>query len=199
MAAGALVLLGLGLFVAGIVTDTTAFYWLCVGVCVTAGVLLVLARLQNGRTAGTRTAPAAASPSTSPSSTTPPATTPPASTPPVPAQDPSEPTSAPVPAADDEPPSAAHAPRAVAAQPVAGDPPVEDVEVTDLLLVVDLRDEVLVVDEHPRYHLGGCRWLTGRTTVPLPIDEARTDGFTPCALCAPDRHLAERERGRRAR
>jgi hypothetical protein len=79
------------------------------------------------------------------------------------------------------------------------EPGVEEVEVTDLLLVVDLTDEVLVVDEHPRYHLDGCRWLTGRETVPLPLDEARTDGFTPCALCAPDRHLADRERGRRAR
>jgi hypothetical protein len=87
-----------------------------------------------------------------------------------------------------------------AAPPADGaeDPPVEEVEVTDLLLVLDLRDDVLVVDEHPRYHLAGCPWLSGRTTVPLPVDEARTDGFTPCGVCAPDRGLAERERGRRA-
>jgi hypothetical protein len=77
------------------------------------------------------------------------------------------------------------------------DPPVEDVEVTDLLLVVDLKDEVLVVDEHPRYHLPGCRFLVGRTTIPLPLDEARGDGFSPCALCSPDRHLADRERARK--
>jgi hypothetical protein len=99
----------------------------------------------------------------------------------------------------DEPPStAAHAPRGTSG-PVdpSGDPPVEEVEVTDLLLVVDLRDEVLVVDEHPRYHVGGCRWLTGRETIPLPMDEARTDGFTPCGWCEPDRTLAERERSRR--
>jgi hypothetical protein len=63
---------------------------------------------------------------------------------------------------------------------------------------VDLTDEVFVVDEHPRYHLGGCAHLLGREAIPLPLDEARTDGFTPCAVCAPDRHLAERERGRRA-
>ena len=79
-----------------------------------------------------------------------------------------------------------------------GEPGVEEVEVTDLLLVVDLTDEVLVVDEHPRYHLEGCRFLAGRETFPLPLDEARTDGFTPCALCAPDRHLADRERARKA-
>jgi hypothetical protein len=80
----------------------------------------------------------------------------------------------------------------------AQDPPVEEVEVTDLLLVVDLHDDVYVVDEHPRYHLADCSWLAGRTAVPLPVDEARTDGFTPCGTCAPDHGLAEVERGRRA-
>ena len=79
------------------------------------------------------------------------------------------------------------------------EPGVEEVEVTDLLLVVDLTDEVLVVDEHPRYHLDGCRFLAGRETFAMPLDEARTDGFTPCALCAPDRHLADRERARKRR
>jgi hypothetical protein len=79
-----------------------------------------------------------------------------------------------------------------------GEPPVEEVEVTDLLLVLDLTDEVLVVDEHPRYHLAGCPHLDGVDTLPLPMDEARTDGFTPCGICAPDRNLAERERARRA-
>jgi hypothetical protein len=88
-----------------------------------------------------------------------------------------------------------------AATPVLGadgEPPVEEVEVTDLLLVLDLRDEVLVVDEHPRYHLAGCPHLAGADTLPLPMDEARTDGFTPCGTCAPDRNLAERERARRS-
>jgi hypothetical protein len=80
----------------------------------------------------------------------------------------------------------------------AHEPPVEEVEVTDLLLVVDLTDEVLVVDEHPRYHLEGCRFLSGKETIPLPLDEARTDGFTPCGWCTPDRHLADRERSRKS-
>ena len=82
--------------------------------------------------------------------------------------------------------------------PADGEPPVEEVEVTDLLLVLDLTDEVLVVDEHPRYHLAGCPQLTGVATIPLPMVEARTDGFSPCGTCAPDRTLAERERMRRA-
>ena len=53
------------------------------------------------------------------------------------------------------------------------------------------------MDEHPRYHVAELRWLAGRETIPLPLDEARTDGFTPCAVCSPDRTLAERARARR--
>jgi hypothetical protein len=75
---------------------------------------------------------------------------------------------------------------------------VEEVEVTDLLLVLDLTDDVLVVDEHPRYHLAGCPHLAGAETIPVALDQARTDGFTPCATCAPDRNLADRERTRRS-
>jgi hypothetical protein len=78
------------------------------------------------------------------------------------------------------------------------DPAVEEVEVTDLLLVMDLHDEVVVVDEHPRYHLPDCAWLRGRDAIPLPLDEARADGFTPCSTCEPDRRLAATERARRA-
>jgi hypothetical protein len=94
--------------------------------------------------------------------------------------------------------SSRHAGGAAAGGGAEDDPPVEEVEVTDLLLVVDLHDDVVVVDEHPRYHLPDCRFLAGRTGIPLPMDEARTDGFTPCGLCSPDRHMAEAERARRA-
>ena len=203
LAAGALVLLGLGLFVAGIVTDVTILYWLCVAACVVAGVLLVAARLRIGRAPASL--PAASSTRATRATVLPPAvgaTAAPVAAPPAapvaepagtaPAEPaPAEPAAAP-------PPLGAHASGGTAAAGgEGGDPPVEEVEVTDLLLVVDLHDEVLVVDEHPRYHLAGCRWLAGRTTIPLPLDEARTDGFTPCARCSPDRNLAERERGRR--
>jgi hypothetical protein len=91
----------------------------------------------------------------------------------------------------------AHEPREVAVDAVTGEPGEEDVEVTDLLLVVDLDDEVLVVDEHPRYHVPGCPFLEGREGIGLPMVEARTDGFTPCAACRPVRHLADTERSRR--
>ena len=185
MIAGAalLVLLGLGLFVAGILTGVTALYWACVAACLVAAVLLIAARRQigtmptDGKPAVTGGKPAAATP---------------------------EPVESGAAAASTEPASARAEPTATpTATPAAGapadppDPEVEDVEVTDLLIVVDLKDEVLVVDEHPRYHLAGCSWLAGRETIPLPLDEARTDGFTPCAVCAPDRNLAERARARR--
>jgi hypothetical protein len=98
--------------------------------------------------------------------------------------------------------SGGHGRRAAHGEPAPAkdlpDPPVEEVEVTDLLLVVDLKDEVYVVDERPRYHLAGCVHLRGHTAIPLPMDEARTDGFTPCAVCAPERNVAEQVRARKA-
>ena len=44
--AGLLLLIGLGLLVAGVVTGVTAMYWACVGVCLVAAVLLFLVRRQ---------------------------------------------------------------------------------------------------------------------------------------------------------
>jgi hypothetical protein len=251
--AGLLVLAGLGLFLAGVLTGTNAWFWGCVIVCGLAGLLLVVAyrriaaarrapratavpaaraataarsgapRADTGahraREAGRPGAPTAGAPATAPGPTAP-GEQPPGEQPPgeqpegvppgagVPG---AEPSGAPGRAAEtprtvgpgSEPPTRGrHAPpsspagRSAAGR--AGEPPLEEVEVTDLLLVVDLRDEVLVVDEHPRYHLGGCRWLSGKETIPLPVDEARTDGFTPCGSCEPDRHLADVARARRA-
>jgi hypothetical protein len=184
LAAGLLVLLGLGLFVAGILTGTTVLYWACVAACVVAAVCLFAARRQ--MTAAT-----------------------PAPAPPAERSEPAraEMKEAPAPAgatASTVIPTKDSAAEESSAQhelpaelEEEGDPGVEEVEVTDLLLVVDLTDEVLVVDEHPRYHVAGCSWLRGRTTVPVPLDQARTDGFTPCAVCSPDRTLAERVRARR--
>lgn len=74
------------------------------------------------------------------------------------------------------------------------EPGEEDTDATDLLVVSELTDEVLVVDERPRYHLRRCRWLAGKPTIPLGVDEARQLGFTPCARCTPDAVLARRHR-----
>jgi hypothetical protein len=228
LGAGLLVLAGLGLFVAGVLTGVTALYWACVGVCAVAAVLLIASRRSTGAPASTAdtTASAAAAPPAGQTPAAPPrqAVEPATGTE---ATAPEEPPATP-PATDTEHPAGVHAtahrtgpagpstggstavgahgsrgthaaadgPAGVAAH--MAEPGAEEVEVTDLLLVVDLTDEVLVVDEHPRYHLEGCRFLAGRETFALPLDEARTDGFTPCALCTPDRHLADRERARRA-
>jgi hypothetical protein len=221
LAAGLLVLLGLGLFVAGVLTGVTALYWACVGACAVAAVLLVASRRQMRARSADPAAPAKAV--EQPGTTTASRTGEPAARPagkPVAdkhtAQDTAQDSAAgsgTESTAEDAPtgvhatahraPVGATADGAAPGTPAGAveemeEPPVEEVEVTDLLLVVDLTDEVLVVDEHPRYHLDGCRFLTGRETIPLPLDEARTDGFTPCALCAPDRHLADRERARKA-
>lgn len=181
MGAALLVLLGLGLFAAGLLTGVTAWYWACVGACAAAAVLIVLARRSMSHAparapaaaAGTSGPVAAAAPGASPSD------------------------GAARAAGNGAAASAASAVGAPLRHHQPDDPPVEEVEVTDLLLIVDLTDEVLVVDEHPRYHVTDCRWLQGRGTIPLPLDEARTDGFTPCGVCRPDRTLAARTRARR--
>ncbi|MGY1698039.1 hypothetical protein ACI780_24360 [Geodermatophilus sp. SYSU D00814] len=199
LAAALLVLAGVGLFVLGVMTAATAWYWACVGACALATALLVVARLRAPAEAGV---PA-------PRTDERPAAEPARRPEPAPAADGEE--SAAAPGAEDRP-RPRPAPASTGPQPVAApagrrgrgatgpdaDPPEEDEEVTDLLLVVDLDDEVRVVDEHPRYHLADCAWLAGRETVPLPVREARADGFTACARCGPDAHLAHRERARRA-
>jgi hypothetical protein len=76
------------------------------------------------------------------------------------------------------------------------EPGEENTDATDLLVVSELSDEVVVIDERPRYHLTMCAWLNNRPTLPLPISEARELGFTPCALCAPDSTLAAWQRAR---
>jgi hypothetical protein len=188
VAAAALLLLGLALFVGGVLTGVTLLYWLCVAVCAGSAVLIALARRRIHAPARDDRQADSASPTAA-------AGAPSAGAPGVGA-----------PSAGAVPPAAGAVSEA-GAGPVAGveavpeelpDPPVEDVEVTDLLLVVDLEDEVLVLDEHPRYHLEGCVHLRGRTPIALPLREARTDGFTPCAVCEPDRNLAARARARRA-
>jgi len=190
LAAALLVLVALGLFVWGIVAGATALYWACVAVSAVAAVLLVVAFLRM-RQVATATEPGRERSGSRPG----PTEEVPAPAAGVPPQ--GEPAHA-----GDYPATGPGSSPAAAAEQHTGaddeDPPVEEVEVTDLLLVVDLHDDVYVVDEHPRYHLADCPWLAGRTGVPLPVDEARTDGFTPCGRCAPDRGLAEVERGRRA-
>ncbi len=78
------------------------------------------------------------------------------------------------------------------------EPGEEDTDAADLLVVYELTDEVLVVDEHPRYHLARCRWPDAARAERLPVREARELGFTPCARCRPDKALARKHRSVRA-
>jgi hypothetical protein len=78
------------------------------------------------------------------------------------------------------------------------EPAEEQTHDADRKLIAELDAEVLVVDEHPRYHLAECGWLEGRATIPLPVNEARVLGFTPCARCGPDARFAADRRGKRA-
>lgn len=82
----------------------------------------------------------------------------------------------------------------VQAAPPPAEPDEEKPPSAQSTLVATLTDEVVVVDEHPRYHLAGCRLLAGSETIPLPVKEAVEYGFTPCATCAPVRALAARNR-----
>ena len=73
-----------------------------------------------------------------------------------------------------------------------GEPPEEPPDVAASALVAALDDEVVVIDEQPRYHVKGCRALAGKALIPLPAREAIELGFTPCGWCTPDRTLASR-------
>ena len=90
-------------------------------------------------------------------------------------------------------------PPPAAETPVVVNPEEEDTDAADLLVVCELADEVVVVDEFPRYHLASCPWLGSRPTDSLPAREARDLGFTPCAVCGPDAVLAERYRAAHSR
>lgn len=80
-----------------------------------------------------------------------------------------------------------------AAAPPA-DPVEERSDPAEAAIVAELDDEVLVIDEHPRYHVTGCRELDGTESIPLPAKEAVEYGFTPCGMCTPVHTLATRSR-----
>jgi len=46
--------------------------------------------------------------------------------------------------------------------------------------------DVLVVEGRPRYHVVGCRYLSGKTPEAVEVGQARAEGFTPCGVCKPD-------------
>jgi hypothetical protein len=78
------------------------------------------------------------------------------------------------------------------------EPREEQADAADAITAASLSDEVVVIDERPRYHLRGCVWVGARETLPLPLREARDLGFGPCSVCRPDATLAARHRARRS-
>ncbi|MDX3111434.1 hypothetical protein PW035_62285, partial [Nonomuraea angiospora] len=52
---------------------------------------------------------------------------------------------------------------------------------------------VLVIPGRKRYHVSGCRQLSGRDSEELTYEEAREEGFTPCTACLPDAALGGRQ------
>ena len=72
------------------------------------------------------------------------------------------------------------------------EPPVESRDAAVAAFVAGLDDEVVVVDEQPRYHVTGCRALVPYQVIPLPAREAVELGFTPCGWCSPDLTLSTR-------
>lgn len=97
-------------------------------------------------------------------------------------------------AATGEPGQGADAGPAREAGPPGGAPDEEKSAPADVEVVSELAVDVVVVDEYPHYHLTGCGWLAGRVTIPISVKEARSLGFTPCARCAPNAHLAATHR-----
>lgn len=48
---------------------------------------------------------------------------------------------------------------------------------------------VLVVENRPRYHVDGCRYLAGKQAQEVDVVDAREAGFTACGVCKPDARL----------
>ena len=71
------------------------------------------------------------------------------------------------------PPAEAPAAAEGAAEGEDVEPPEESRDPSVAALVAQLPDEVVVVDEQPRYHLGECRALAARSVIPLPVQEER--------------------------
>ncbi|MFF1607938.1 hypothetical protein ACFVYA_09180 [Amycolatopsis sp. NPDC058278] len=193
-----LVLAALGLLVTALITASSLWAWVSIGLSVLAGLLLVADWLRRRRRSAAPSAPAAPAvsspepePSEAPESS---------EAPEAPAEE--EQTTL-IPAAGDlgdpaDTPDPEPAPEADASAEAEtkpdSDPGVEETPEADVAVLADLEDEVVVVDEHPRYHLRTCPWLGTRDTIPIGVGEARQLGFTPCDRCHPDATLVAAHR-----
>lgn len=186
-----LVLAALGLLVAALVTSKSLFAWISIVLSVAAAVALFVDWL-NRRRAERR---AAAEP---PEATEPTEDAPEAEAEPSEETGAAEPAEEPAQAAvEDEQPTVVVAAAETPAEDDGAVPAEEETDAADLLIVCELDEQVIVVDEHPRYHLAECRWLAEKDVIPIAVAEARELGFTPCARCGPDAKLAAQARRKR--
>jgi outer membrane biosynthesis protein TonB len=199
-----LVLAALGLLVSALITASSLWAWVSIGLSVLAGLILVADWLRRRRRAA---APAEPEKPVS-EEPVPPAEEPSAAEKPaeeeqtvlIPAAgdlgdpaDTPEPEPEPEPEAEAEKTVVAEAP-AETPNGIVADPGEEETSDADIAVLADLEDEVVVVDEHPRYHLTTCVWLGPRDTIPIGVGEARQLGFTPCDRCRPDANLVAAHR-----
>ncbi|WP_275295603.1 MULTISPECIES: hypothetical protein [unclassified Amycolatopsis] len=198
-----LVLAALGLLVTALITGTSLWAWVSIGLSVLAGLLLLVDWLRRRKRAD-RASDAEESEESEDSEAAD-SDAAEAKDEAVPAEEDAEQTAlipatgelgdpADVPEPELEKPAAEAEPQSEAKAVRDTPPGVEETAPEDLEVVKELEDEVVVVDEYPRYHLVDCGWLSGRDTIPIGVGEARQLGFTPCARCGPDAVLAAAHR-----
>jgi hypothetical protein len=163
---GALVLVALILLVLGLTMTDLDFVYGSIGVSLVSFVFLVIGILQRR---GEQPAPAGEAPQVSDASAAPQVSDDAAVQP--------EPVAVPVTA------PATRTARVAAPAPVVVEEEYDDEELEPG------GGTVLVVPGRPRYHLEGCRYLTGKSAEEIDVLDAREDGFTPCGVCKPDAAL----------
>ncbi|MCW2506368.1 MAG: hypothetical protein JWO79_4652 [Actinomycetia bacterium] len=63
-------------------------------------------------------------------------------------------------------------------------------EPTEEAVAPAVSGRVLVVAGRPRYHVAGCRYLTGKEAEDVAVEQAREEAYTACGVCKPDEALA---------
>ena len=206
------VVVGCAFLVVSFLTENTAWAWACIGACGLAAMVLVVDTVRRGRAPRERVdGAAAASTGLAAADDEPAATIESGSARPVAAPEGAAPTRS----IAEEPATVANAtpdteatqvlavsepaldgPESVAPEVDGAEPDEEDVDAADALAVGGLPTEVVVVDEHPRFHLVACPWLRDKPRLTLPVGEAIELGFTGCARCKPSTTLAAQARQR---
>ncbi len=166
---GALVLVALVLLVIGVVSPELNYVYASIVVSLASGIFLLVGILQRRRTG----APAEAAPAAE------------GSKPGGAADGDVAPVTAVLPAGSSRSPRRQEpAPGSVAIAPEA--PEADELPEDD-----DLAGYVLVVPGRPRYHVDGCRYVSGKDVEELDVRDARDEGFTACGVCRPDEVLED--------